>query len=183
MNNISINRFSSVELEDLKKVIFKIKNKELKNEELEKAIEDGFKRGYEEGYSKLSYYIKLLSDSLSKFDNEYKKLQNEFTSKVLEVSFAIAEKILKYEIEKDKYINFINSHLKQVGTNNSKIVFPLKFKELIIEIIEKEKLTNFKERIEFSGEFEDGIYIKTDGLLKQIDILKQLEILKEQFLK
>lgn len=182
MTEISINKLSSIEFSDLKNIITELKSKQLKNTEIEKAKEEGFKKGYEEGYKKFSESISLIYESLKKFEEELENIKKEYDSKIIDIAFIIAEKILKYEIEQEGYLKFIKAHIELIGNKKTKILMPLKLKEMIVETL-KNKDEKILERIEFSDDIEDGIYIKTGNFIREIDPFKQLEILKEHFSK
>lgn len=182
MTEISINKLTSMEFSELKNIIKDLKSKQKENYEIEKAKEEGFKKGYEDGYKNFAEQINKIFQSLKKFDEELENIKKEYNSKILDMAFVIAEKILKYELEKEGYLKLIEAHIDFFGNKKIKVILPLKLKETIIQAL-KDKDEKMFERIEFSEDIEEGLYIKTGNLIREIEPLKQLEILKEQFSK
>lgn len=182
MTEISIKKLPYIEFSELKNIITDINQKQQKNFEIEKAKEEGFKKGYEDGYKAFGECVEKIFEDLKRFDEELERLRKEYESKIIDVAIIIAEKIIKYEIEKDGYINFIKSHIEKIGNKKSKVVFPAKLKDLVLSFV-KEKNSEIIERIEFAEDIDNGFYIKTDNFVREIEPFRQLQIIKEHFSK
>ncbi|MGC8729144.1 MAG: hypothetical protein ACP5SD_07745 [Elusimicrobiales bacterium] len=149
--------------------------------EIEKAKSEGFKKGYEEYAKKMEELVNNFKKTSERFEKEIINIKKDFESKVMETAFLIAEKILKYELDKEGYKKMFSAYVSDNKNKNCKI---------LLSSSDYDKLdSNFKNdeaiagMVEVSQDLKEGeIYIKSDEYFKEITVSKQIEILKDNFL-
>jgi flagellar biosynthesis/type III secretory pathway protein FliH len=149
--------------------------------EVEKARSEGFKKGYEEYAKKLEELINNFKKNNEKFEKEIINIKRDFESKVMETAFLIAEKILKYELNKEGYKKMFLSYVSDNKNKNCKILLSSSdYDKLKSDFKNDEAISKI---IEVSQELKEGeVYIKSEEYFKEITVLKQMEILKDNFL-
>ncbi len=155
---------------DLNKKEFEIKKK-LKNE---------YKKGFEEGYKEANDKLKEKYESevykkseefyniLSSFEEKLNQYESSFDKIVKDISTAIAEKIIKREINKDSiFQDTLHETLpKIIGAN--KIV--VKINPVELELLEKEDRIEVYEKKYEHIKFEPDEKIEKGGCLIETDI-------------
>jgi len=155
---------------------------EIQEEIYKKAYTDGFEKGYKDSILSFSTLINNLKLALSRINESISLIRDEFEKDVLKISFAIAEKILNCEIEKEKYLEFIKRYFESYKKEDTKIVLSKsnfeKIKELSPDLFEEMgKIIEFLDDIE-----EDDVFIKNGNFMIKINPSEQLKILKEKFI-
>ncbi|MEW6013223.1 MAG: hypothetical protein AB1602_07485 [Elusimicrobiota bacterium] len=149
--------------------------------EIEKAKSEGFKKGYEEYAKKLEELINNFKKTNERLEKEIINIKKDFESKVMETAFLIAEKILKYELDKEGYKKMFSAYVSDNKNKNCKILLSSSdYDKLNSDLKNDEAIAGM---VEVSQDIKEGeIYIKFDEYFKEITVSKQIEILKDNFL-
>lgn len=160
-------------------------NKDKKDDEIIKVLIKAEKEGFEKGYSEYREKIQKIIEDFARIKDEFEKekemIRKEYENRMIEIAFNIAEKILRYEIDKNSYIKFIDSQIKNNENSGSKLLISMSDYEKLKEWIDSNETV--KKSVEVSAELKEGeIYIKKGDYIRDITVLNQFEILKENFL-
>jgi len=159
----------------------------------QRAFDDEEKQGYENGFKQSRKEIfdlrKNILDSIDSIESHQKSLNNDINDKILDISLAVASKIIHREIENDNDIVYgmIEKALSEIkGKSNVNVVISKKIIESIDDI--KAKLNEkdiFNRYIDFTVQDIDGkddeILVDCADITLDMSIDTQLENIKNFF--
>ncbi len=151
----------------------------------EQASKEGFQSGLEMAHAEIEKIKQSIIDIANVRDEVYK----EVSADILDISLAIAKKIIKKEINEDKNVllQMIIAAINECGKNESRIVIKvsqtdMEFVKINIPEISAETQGDGKIHVMYDSNIsENNVIIETTNGVIDLSFETQLSVLKEMF--